>query len=156
VWLSHPIGWLARKYAVEEEGRAVASLEFGSWTERGALVIDGERLEIVREGWWNPAFHLEHGHERLATARKSGAFARGFTIRHGHEDYRTYPSSWLGREHVLTRRGRDLGRIHVRGFLARRFEIDLDDELVPELRLFTFWLVLLAMRRAAAAAAAAS
>lgn len=153
MWSARPVGWLARKYAVEAGGRPVAALEFGSWSERGAIALDGEELEIVREGFWNPKFHLERARERMATARATGTFRRGFAITHGDEEYRLDPSSWLGRAHLLTRRGRALGQIRTLGFLARRFEIDIDDELAPELRLFAFWLVLLSMRRAAAAAA---
>lgn len=154
MWSAHPVGWLAREYAVQEARRSVGTLEFGSWRERGALALGDERLEIVREGWWNPKFHLGNGKEPAATASKSGVFARAFTIQHGDEEYRLFPTSWTCRSYALTRRGRDLGRIHVRGFLGLRFEIELDEELAPELRLFAFWLVLLARRRAATASAA--
>jgi len=153
MWHAHPVGWLARTYAVEEGRHAVATLEFGTWSERGALAMGAERLEIVREGVWNPKFHLQRAGERVATGMKPGAFARGFTILHGGEEYRIDPTSWVARSHRLMRGRHDLGRIHVRGFLGRRIEIELADEVAPELRLFAFWLVLLGMRRASAAAA---
>jgi hypothetical protein len=152
MWHARTVGWLGRECAVVEGHQPVATLEFGTW-QCGAIVLDGERLEIARDGWWKPKFHLEGPRGRLATAQKPGNFARGFIVQHGDEEYRLDPTSWHARVHRLTHRGRDLGQIRVLGFLARNFEIELHTELAPELRLFAFWLVLLGMRRAAAAAA---
>src|SRR5262245_32178238 len=155
MWQAHPVGWLARTYAVEERGRPLATLEFGSWSERGALTLADERLEIVREGWWNPRFHLIR-RARLATASRTSLFRSAFTIEHDGEHYTLGPNSWLGRSYTLSLVHRNLGEIRPQGFLDRRFLVELDEELAPELRLFAFWLVLLVRRRAAAAAAAAS
>lgn len=153
MWRAYTVGWLGREYNVVDGSRVVATLVFGSWRERGVIVLDGERLEIVGEGWWNTKFHLQGPRERLATGAKTGTFSRGFVIQHVGQEYRVDPTSWSGRTHHLTRRGRDFGQIRVLGLLARKFEIELDAELAPQLRLFAFWLVLLGMRRAAAVAA---
>jgi hypothetical protein len=153
MWHARPVSWLARRYAVEEGGRSIAEVEFGSWSERGAITSNGERLEVVREGFWNPRFHLERAQHRVAVAWRTGALQSAFTIAHGGEEYRLGPSSWLGRSHVLLRGGRTLGEIRPLGYFGRGLQIALDGELAPELSLFALWLVLLQRRRAAAAAA---
>ncbi|NOT29518.1 MAG: hypothetical protein HOP15_03610 [Planctomycetes bacterium] len=156
MWRADPVGWLARSYRIEERGLVVGKVEFGSWSERGALELGGRRLPIRREGFWHPKFHLTNGSETLATGQAAGAFRHGFTLAHGDQEYRLDPSSFFRRSFALTQRGRSLGEIRALGFFGRSARIELDDELAPELRLFAFWLVALAWRRAATAAAAAS
>ena len=147
MWSAHPIGWLARSYAVEENGRRFASLDF-AWSGSGAIELDRQRLRIWREGFWFPEFHLEGRRERLATGRAAGAFRRGFYVAAGDAELRLDPSSWLGRSFDLTRRGELLGRIVKLGFFERRFQVEIEDELAPELSLFALWLVVRLRRRA--------
>lgn len=156
MWRATPAGWFSSRYRVEERGQTIATLEFGSWSERGALELDGRRLVIRREGFWKPKFFLSEGPTSLATSLPAGAFRRGFYLAHGDDEYRLDPPSFFGRGYELTQRGRPVGQIRALGFFSRRYHVELDDELAPELRLFALWLVLLAQRRAAAAGAAAS
>lgn len=152
MWQAHPLGWLARKYAVEEGGRPVAELEFG-WSGHGTITHGDERLEIVREGRWNPKFHLEQSGKRLASAYRTSLVRSAFTIELDEEVHSLAPSSWLGRSHVLLRGTRNLGEIRPLDWLGRRLQVGLDADLAPELRLFVLWLTLLVRRRGAAAAA---
>ncbi len=154
MWRAHPVGWLARSYRVEESGRTIGTVEFGSWSECGALVLDGRRLSIQREGYWNPKFHPLEKQGTLATVRSAGAFRRGFYLVWGDEEYRLDRSSTFSRSFAITRRGQVLGQIRALGWFSRGVQIELDGELPHELRLFAVWLVLLAWRRAAAAVAA--
>lgn len=154
MWRADPTGWLARSYRIEEKGAVVATIGFGAWSERGTLELAGERYPIEGEGFWNRRFHLTHEGKRIATARRTGAFRRGFHLVHGHDECQLDPSGVFSRSFQLTRRGRQLGQISALGAFSRSAHIDLDEELAPELRLFAFWLVLLAWRRAVATAAA--
>jgi len=156
MWRAYPVGWFCRRYRVEDGGRTLATLEFGSWSERGALELDGRRLAIRREGFWNPRFFLSEGTKDLVTSLSAGAFRRGFYLAHGDDEYRLDPSSFFGRSYALTQRGRPVGEVRAVGFFSRHYQVELDGELAPELRLFALWLVLLAHRRAAAAAAGAA
>lgn len=154
MWILRPVGWLAQSYTVEERGKPVATLAFGGWRVQPAIEIDGRRLPIRREGFWNPKFHLSDARTILGTARSAGAFRRGFLLDWGKDEYRVEASSTFSRSFDLLQRARALGRIRALGVFSWRAEVDLDEELPLELRLFTAWLVLLAWRRAAAAAAA--
>jgi hypothetical protein len=154
VWRAYAVGWLARSFRVEDRGRAVGSIEFGTFGERGALELDGRRLAVRREGFWHPRFVLSDGRAELATGQSAGAFRRGFRIVHAGEEYRLDPSSFFGRSYALSRRGRCLGTVRALGLFWRRAQIEIDEELSTELRLFAFWLAVLAWRRAAATAAA--
>ena len=154
VWRASPVGWLGRTYRVEQDGEAVGTVEFGSWSECGAIVLADRRLAIVREGFWNPKFHLERDRKRMATASSVGVFRRSFQLVQGDEQYILGPSSAWSRTYALTRNGGLLGQISAAGVFSRAALIELAPELAPELRLFAFWIVALAWRRGAAAAAA--
>jgi hypothetical protein len=154
MWRAHPVGWLARSDLVEESGRTIGTLECGSWSECGALVLDGQRLSIRREGYWNPTFHLLEKQATLATVRPAGAFRCGYCLVWGDEEFRVDRSSTFGRSFAVTRRGQFLGQIRAIGWFSRRVQIEIAEELPRELRLFALWLVLLAWRRAAVATAA--
>lgn len=156
MWRADPVGWLVRSYRIEERGRVVGRIQFGAWSERGALELERRRLEIRREGFWNPKFHLTEERAGVASARRAGAFRRGFYLAHGDEEYLLQPRSAFRRSFELRCGGRSLGEIRPIGFFGRRACIELDEELAPELRLFAFWLVALAWRGGAAAAAAAA
>jgi hypothetical protein len=154
MWTACPVGLLARSHRIEERGRTIGTIEFGTWSERGALELEGRRLVIRREGYWNPKFELLDGREVLGRGRSAGAFRRGYCLVWGDEEYRLDPASVFGRSYVLTRRGHHLGTIQAAGIFSRRLHLELDEELPPALRLFALWFVLLAQRRAAAASVA--
>jgi hypothetical protein len=153
MWKASPVNWTSRTYHVEDEGTGVGALDFGGWRGHGAIDLDGRRLTVQREGFWNPQFHLMDGSRRLASARSLGAFQRGFHVAHGDEELVLVPPSVLSRSFHLMLRGRSLGQIRSLGVFSRQAAIELDAELAPELRLFAAWLVLFAWRRAAAVAA---
>jgi len=162
MWRADPVGWLSRGYRITNGGELVGNVESGAWNSRGTIELVRRRFTVRRDGFWNPWYELADGREVLARARSAGAFRRGFVLFHGGqqgddkggEEYRLEQATFFGRAFELTRRGEALGRIRPLGFLARSAEIELDEELAPELRLFAFWLVALAWRRASAAAAA--
>ena len=154
VWRASPIDWIGRTYRVEEDGETVGTVGFGSWSGHGGIVLGDQRLAIVREGYWNPKFHLERDRKRMATASSLGVLRRGFQLVQGDEQYRLDPTSAWSRSYALSRNGSHLGQISAAGVFSRAALIELAPELAPELRLFAFWIVALAWRRGAAAAAA--
>lgn len=149
MWSARPEGWLARSYRVEERRALVGRLEFGLWSERGALELGERRLSVLRAGFWNPEHHLVEAGARRASARTTGFWRRGFALTDGDEAYRLDPSSFTQRSFVLTRGGRALGQVRAGGVFRRTVDVTLDEGLAPELRLFALWLVILAWRRAA-------
>ena len=152
MWRASPIDWIGRTYRVEEDGETVGKVEFASWS--GGIVLADQRFAIVREGYWNPKYHLERDRKRVATASSLGVFRRSFHLVQGDEEYTLGPSSAWSRSYALTRNGSHLGQISAAGVFSRAALIELAPELAPELRLFAFWIVALAWRRGAAAAAA--
>ncbi len=152
MWSARPEGWLSRCYRIEERGQLVGRLEFGLWSEHGTLELGERRLSIQREGLWKPQHHLVEGGTRRASARSTGFWRRGFVLTDGNDEYHLAPSSLTRRSFALTRAGRALGGVRPLGLFSRSAELTLDEELAPELRLFAFWLVVVAWRRAAAAA----
>lgn len=151
MWSARPEGWLARSYRVEEHRVLVGRLEFGLWSERGALELGERRLSVLREGFWNTEHHLVEAGARRASARTTGFWRRGFALTDGDEAYHLGPSSFTGRSFELTRHGRALGQVRARGAFRRAVDVTLEERLAPELRLFALWLVILAWRRAASA-----
>ena len=156
MWSARPEGWLSRSFRVEERGRLVGRVQFGTWSERGSIEVRGRHYPILGEGFWRRSFVLKHPHgkaaERLALARPAGTFRSGFLIEHDGVEHSLHRRSLFGSAYVLTRGERELGSVRPVGFLQRAMDVELDDELPPELCLFVFWLVALSHRRAAAAA----
>ena len=154
MWTVRRVDWLARKYAVEAGKDLVGQLSFRSWS--GGILLDGERLDVQREGIWSPKLHLVKKRERLATARSQGAFRRGFVMTHGSEEYHLERAGHFSHSYRLKRGERELGRFEKEGWFRHGYRIELDDELPLELRLFAVWLIVFALRAGAAAAAAAT
>jgi hypothetical protein len=152
MWRAHPESWLSRSFMIERRGRPIGRVVFASWSDRGAIELDGRRLPIRGEGFWRRRYFLSEDGKTLLRAQPAGPFRTGFHLVHGDEEYSLHRSSFLGRSHDLTRRGRPLGTIRAIGFLQRVSHIDLDDELAPELALFSFWLVVLLRRHPVAVA----
>jgi len=154
MWRTRAVGWLGRRYEVEEDELQVASFEFTGWSEHAELTLGPRALAVRRTGFWRPRYALLETKTELASARPTGAWRRGYDIQHGEEEYTLVPGSFLGRDFDLRLRGRELGSVRPEGWFGRRALVELDAELAPELRLFATWLVILAWRRAATAAAA--
>lgn len=154
MWTCVPRGWWGREYGIAERGAPVATLSFGAWNGGGAILADGERLTLERRGFWNPKYDLLRRHERVAVAERAGAFRGGFYVAGGDLELRLEPASFLSRTCRVWQKSHVAGEIRPRGWFGRTLEIELEEELPFELRLFVVWLFVLRQRQAAAAAAA--
>jgi hypothetical protein len=154
MWRSRQVGLFPRRYSVEDGAAVVGQVSLGNWAERGRIELAGRELAIRRQGFWNAKYSLTDAGEPVVTALRSGAFGRGFYFARGDDEYHLDRGPFFARSFELTRKGQPLGTIRATGLFPRNAQIQLDDALAPELRLFAFWLVAHAWHRAVQAAVA--
>ena len=137
-------------FSIREDDVEVAGLEVAWMSERGRLVLaDGTEYNLYRQGWLSGPFVLEGEGTILAQAEKPSAFVRHFEVEYDHRKLLLTAQSPFTRAFGVSNGNGEIGSIYPDYWLTRKATIDLPDTVVPPVKAFMFWLVVLMWRRAA-------
>ena len=145
-----PRGVCSWDFVLDGEGHQ-GSLEMSIFSEQGAIVVDGMRFAIHKQGMISGRWTLEHEDSEVASAQKSTAFTRSFEIQDPSGDLLLCAESAFGRSFRLEREDNNvMATIRPDHAFTRRATIEILTEPwdLPTVY-FSFWLVALMWRRAA-------
>lgn len=151
-----PQSWFAWNFDVLENDRPIAEIKASSLRESGTISIDGVSYSAYREGLLSGDFILEQVGQPIARAQKPSAFLNSFDVQYSDRSYTLKKESLIGRSFVLLEGDRQVGSIHAQGFLKRKADVDLPDDMPMPAKAFVMWLAILMWRREANAGAAAA
>lgn len=145
-----------RIYDIARGRVSVGLIECSRMWERATITIDGTSYAAARDGKVSGAFYLDANGSRPVTAEKPSMSGRLFTVRVGDRTLTLKAASMFGRSYVLTEQDAQIGAIAPQGWLARKWQAELPNDLAPEAQAFLIWLVIILWRRAQAAVVATS
>ncbi len=151
-----PQSWLAWNFDVLDNDHPIAEIRASSLRESGTISIDGLSYSAYREGLLSGDFILEQNGQTIARAQKPSAFLNSFEIQYSDRGYMLKKESLIGRSFVLLEGDCQTGSIHAKGFLTRKADIDLPDDMPMPVKVFVMWLAILLWRREANASSAAT
>ena len=149
-----PKGWFSWKFRITDGVKEIADLDMSSWRERGELHIAGLSYALFRKGLLRPTFLLELNGSEIASATKSGALRRVITLQHDGQTYYLRRKSLIRRSVALLNDLGEIGSVSPAGFVTRRANVDLPENLRLPVRIFIIWLVLILWKRDSDSAAA--
>ena len=135
---------------MEDDGGGLTTIRTSSWKEAATFDLDG-RSYTVRKVGWPGFFTLRQDGTEVASARKLGWFSSRIELRVGRSTYGIKLRSIFSSTYELRHRGRKVGSIRSTSWWTRRAEADLPDELAPDAKVFTVWIVLAMWKRAESA-----
>lgn len=142
-----PIRLFSNTFSVHDDGRDVARVRIGWFSDNGAVTIDGREMKLSREHTFLGAFEFEHEGVIVARAYKPSVLRNRFEVEIDDRRVHLERESLISRSFVVRCSERLLGRIDPEGMLTRKARIDLPDDWPTELQLFVFWLVLIIWKR---------
>jgi hypothetical protein len=152
-----PMRWFSWDFTVERDGRPIAELDISWWRERGELIVDGVRYDVVRKNVFCSDFTMTAPDGTVvASAYKPSIMSRHFAIEHGGHATTVAARSMWGRTMEVLLDGRAPGVIAPRGAWTRRATADLPDAMPLPVQVFAIWLSVLLWKREQDAASAAS
>ena len=151
-----PQSWFAWNFDVLENDRPIAEIKTSSLRESGTISIDGPSYSAYREGLLSGDFILEQNGQPLVRAQKPSAFLNSFNVEHSGRSFTLQKESLIGRSFVLMEGNCQTGSIQAKGFLTRKADVDLPQDMPMPVRVFVLWLAILLWRREANAGAAAA
>lgn len=134
---------------MSESGQLVGQISSAWIRERGTMSVRGTTLDLYRESMFGGRFLAEANGEIIASAVKPCALLRQFVIRFDDREIESTAASPFVRSFVIRENGFDIGTIRPLHMFTRKALIDLPDDFPLEVRVFTFWLVVLMWRRQA-------
>lgn len=146
---AEPASFWSWNYTVSRDGRPVAELSLAWLSEKGELDIEGATYQVARAGWASGAWTMSQDGVPLVSAEKPSALRRSFQVQLGEKTYRLDARSAFGRAFALYEGDHPIGTFEPRGFLSRKLDIHLPDELSLAVQVFMTWLVIILWRRAA-------
>ena len=142
-----PKNWFSWNFKINEDSRKIADLDISSWREKGELRIDGASYVVFRRGILSPTIVLEQNNRELAKATRSSIFRHSFFLEMEGKQYTLEKRSFFSRTIVLKNDLGEIGSVSPRGFLSRRAEVDLPENMELPIRIFAIWLALLLWKR---------
>lgn len=139
-----PHGLFSWNYTLSGKGQS-AELVARWIREKGRIRLNGETLEVRKNGWWSGSWTLRRNGAIVAEAKKSSLFTRSFRIKTGKGRYSLTASSFFTRTMRLKGPGHDLV-ISRAGIFSRKADLkgQWDDfSLVA----FAMWLTVLTWKR---------
>lgn len=144
-----PKGVCSWNFILEGDG-ILAELTYGSFKEKGTIVLNGYSYEVNKPSMMSGEWTLTQAGREIATARKESVFKRTFSVTMGLDEWQLRAESSLGRSFLIVRSNKMIGQISPMHPFTRRAKIEMvNPEYDGKLVAFSFWLVALMWRRAA-------
>jgi len=144
-----PESWLTWNYDLLDGDRLIAGIRVSSLPESGTFSIDGSSYSARRAGIFSGEYTLELNGQIIARAQKPSAFVNSFEIQYSDKRYALKKESFIGRSFVLLDGDRQIGSIQAKGFLSRKADVELPEEIPLPIKVFILWLGILLWRREA-------
>ncbi len=124
---------IMRDFEVRADGRLLGTIAAAPWRERASLKLGSETAEITREPWFGD-FLLTRDRRPSLRAKPRGFWRRELHIDDGEHSYVLRRKWILSTRYLLLQDGQEIG--HFKSFSTANIELDLREELPPELLLF--------------------
>jgi hypothetical protein len=143
-----PRHWFSWDFTLFEKDRSLAEIDMSAWREKGELTVTNTTYRVYREGLFSGAFILEGNGAVVARAEKPSAMTRRVVLNFGSTQFELKPRSTLFFRtfHLLSGK-RIVGTLSPRGFLSRRMDIELSDDIPLPIKVFVVWLTVLLWKR---------
>lgn len=147
-----PRHWFSWDFTLFDKGESLAEIGMSSWREKGRVTVSNTTYRVYREGFFTGAFVLESNGTVLARAEKPSAMTRKVVVHFGGSQFELKPRSGLSRKFQLLSGGAIVGTLSPAGFLSRRMNIELSEDLPLLIKVFVVWLTVLLWKRESEAA----
>jgi hypothetical protein len=142
-----PRHWFSWHFTLLERDESLGEIDLSSWCEKGSLAVSNTTYRVYREGLFSGAFILESNGEVMARAEKPSAMTRRVVVYFGGAQFELRPRSALSRTFQLLSGGTIVGSLSPSGFLSRRMDIELSEDLPLPIRAFVVWLTVVLWKR---------
>jgi hypothetical protein len=151
-----PNHWFSWDFRLKDSvGMPWGEIALSSWRERGSVTVGDQQYKVSRQGLVGP-FVLAGPSGELARAVKESAFRQQFTLTVEGRTCTLKRLSAFRREFALCVGDTRLGSVAPEGWLTRRAQVDLPEDMPGWARAFVVWLTLLMWKRDSDAGAVAA
>ena len=151
-----PKHWFSWDFRLKDSvGMPWGEIGLSSWRERGSVTVGDQQYKVSRQGLLGP-FVLGGPSGELARAVKESAFRQEFTLTVEGRAYTLKRLSAWRREFALCVGDTRLGSVAPEGWLNRRAQVSLPEDMPGWARAFVVWLTLLMWKRDSEAGAVAA
>ena len=143
-----PRHWFSWDVTLFEKDRSLAEIDMSAWREKGEVTVANTTYRVFREGLFSGDFVLEGNGLVVARAEKPSATTRRVVLTFGSTHFELKPRFTLFSRTFNLLAGRQVvGTLSPRGFLSRRMDIELSEDLPLPIKVFVVWLTVLLWKR---------